>query len=423
MSKKILINALEKIACPHCDTEFPLQDGITNQLIEHYEQEYAGQLEQERAKLESRIAKDVEKQTAAQFQNQISQLQDDLNHSQSATQQAKKQIERARQEAIKAAKEEAEDQQRSLKQSLEQREKKLAELRDSELQLRKEKTELEDQQKELALEIQRKVDAERKRIEANSEETYKLREAEWRKKIEDAQRANEDMKRKLEQGSQQLQGEVLELEMEEELARRFPFDAIDAVRKGARGADVIQTVRLRTGATCGKIVWETKRAENWSNHWIPKLKDDQQEAAGEMAVLVTTALPADQKEPLTQMDGVWLVSPALALGLAQALRNTLIEVQRQKSASTGKGEKIEALYDYLCSPQFAQKIRSIVDSYETLRTDLEKEKAAMQRLWKKREAQIDRLTNNVMGMAGELQGLSGDALPDLDGIGMLESSL
>ena len=155
---------------------------------------------------------------------------------------------------------------------------------EAEVALRKEKSVLEEQRKEMALEIQRRVDAERQRIEETTADAFRLREAEWRKKIDDAQRANEDLKRKLEQGSQQLQGEVLELELEALLGTAFPFDGIEPVRKGARGADVIQTVRLRSGVNCGRIIWETKRAENWSNAWIGKLKDDQQTAGGELAV-------------------------------------------------------------------------------------------------------------------------------------------
>jgi hypothetical protein len=333
----------------------------------------------------------------------------------------KAQLEATAQRAAEEARRDSAEQARTLEAELKLKEQRLAAYREAELVLRREKSELEEKQKEVALEIQREVDAQRKRIENSTAESYRLREAEWRKKIDDAQKANEDLKRKLEQGSQQLQGEVLELEIEDLLSAAFPFDGIEPVKKGARGADVIQTVRLRSGAVCGRVVWETKRAENWSNAWVPKLKDDQQAAGGELAVLVSTAFPAGISEPMVMYEGVWLVRPDLVRALAEALRTVLIESQRQKAISAGKGESMEAMYNYITSAQFAQKIRAVVDAYQQMRDDLDREKSAMQRLWKKREGQLERITSNMLGICGELQGVSEEALPQLDDIGLLPS--
>ena len=168
---------------------------------------------------------------------------------------------------------------------------------------------------------------------------------------------------------------------------------VEPVRKGARGADVVHTVRQRSGAVCGKIIWETKRAENWSNAWVGKLKDDQQAAGGELAVLVSTAFPAGIAEPMVVYEGIWLVRPDLVRALAEALRTVLIESQRQKAIATGHEESKDALYHYVTSPQFAQKVRAVVDACAQMREDLEKERAAMARLWKKREAQIERASS------------------------------
>ena len=236
------------------------------------------------------------------------------------------------------------------------------------------------------------------------------------KQIADAQKANVDLQRKLEQGSQQLQGEVLELELEEQLKSAFPFDQIDAVAKGVNGADVHQTVVTRAGAKCGLIVWETKNAKNWSNAWVQKLKDDQQAAGAEIAVLVTTVFPGNGQDTFAQHDGIWLVRPSTVTPVAQALRAILAESQKQKVISAGRNEKAEALYDYLCSPQFAQKIRGVIDAYDAMKADLEAEKKAMARLWKKREGQLERITSNIVGMAGELQGISHESLAQLDSI-------
>ena len=400
MDRKIIVDAYSEVACPHCGKSFVLQDAITSQLIERYESEYEAMLDGERRALRESLAGEAERTATRRFNEKMTLLEEQLADSRAAHERIKAHAEQAQQQAVERARSDALAQLDLLRADLKDRDEKLDVYRDSELALRKEKAALEEKHKALALEVQRQVDAERK-------------------KIDDAQKANEDLKRKLEQGSQQLQGEVLELELEELLGSAFAFDAIEPVRKGARGADVIQTVRLRSGTVCGRIVWETKRAENWSNAWIAKLKDDQQAGGGELAVLVSTAFPAGVTEPMVVFEGVWLVRPDLVKPLAEALRTVLIESQRQKAISAGKGESMEALYNYITSAQFAQKVRAVVETYQQMRDDLDKEKAAMLRLWKKREAQIDRASANMLGLCGELQGVSQHALPQLDDIGLL----
>ena len=421
MSKKIIIDAFDTVACPHCSREFVLQDAIARQLIERYESEYETRLERERRELREAMAADVERSAAKRYDTQIAELKDQLEQRDAINTKMKSQLENTVKRAVEQARGESAEQARVLQAELAAKDDRLASHREAELLLRKEKAALEEKQRAMALEIQREVDAQRRQIEQSSAETYRLREAEWRKKIDDAQKANEDLKRKLEQGSQQLQGEVLELEIEDLLSAAFPLDAIEPVKKGVRGADVIQNVRLRSGAHCGRIVWESKRAENWSNAWVQKLKDDMQVAGGELAVLVTSAFPAGLDEPMVLHEGIWLVRPEFVRALAEALRTVLIESQRQKAISTGKGETMEALYSYVTSPAFAHKLRAVVEAYQQMREDLEKEKAAMQRLWKKREAQLERVSSNMLGLCGELQGVSAEALPQLDDIGLLPS--
>ncbi len=421
MSKKIIVDAFDTVACPHCGREFVLQDAIAHQLIERYESEYEAMLDGERRQLRERLAADADRAAERRFAEQIAGLQEQLAHSAADQAKVKAQLEAAGARAVEEARRESAEQAAALRAELAAKDERLVAHREAELALRRDKAALEERQKELALEVERRVDAERQRIREAEAEAFRLREAEWRKKIDDAQKANAELKRKLEQGSQQLQGEVLELEIEDLLGTAFPFDGIEPVRKGARGADVIQTVRLRSGVACGQIVWETKRAENWSNAWVTKLKDDQQALGGELAVLVSTAFPAGLDEPIAMHEGVWLVRPDLVKALAEALRTVLIESQRQKTISAGRGESMEALYHYVTSAQFAQKVRAVVDAYQQMREDLEKEKSAMQRLWKKREAQLERITSNMLGMCGELQGVSQEALPQLEDIGLLPS--
>lgn len=398
MNQKIILNSEDTINCPKCEQSFALRGGLSQQLIEQYESEYDAMLTKERAVLEQQVSK--------QAQNKV-----------------KSQIEAAKKKAAQDAREDALLEVTALKDEVASKEKRLAEFREAELNLHKDKKLLEQQKADMAVEIERKLAVERHNIETKINESFSLKEAELRKKISDAQKSNEELTRKLEQGSQQLQGEVLELEVEALLQQAYPLDNIEPVKKGARGADVIHHVKLRSGALCGKIIWETKRAENWSNNWVPKLKEDLQRENGDIAVLVSTVFPADISEAMLEHEGVWLVRPELVQGLSAALRTVLIETQRQKSVSDGKGEQMEALFDYVTSNQFAQRIRSVVDNYELMRSDLEKEKAAMQRLWKKREMQISRISEQMLSVCGELQGLSAAALPMLDTIAGLDFTI
>ncbi|MDJ0739451.1 MAG: DUF2130 domain-containing protein [Gammaproteobacteria bacterium] len=419
MSKKIIVDAFAEVACPHCGTAFELHDAIAHQLIERFEAEYDDMLDRERRQLRESLAADAERSAARRFQDQLASLQAELAESRAERERAKAQLDAATRDATARAQAEQAERMATLQAELAAKDEKLAAFRDAELTLRRQKAVLEEQQKELALEVQRRVDAERGRIEEGVAEGFRLREAELRKRIDDAHKANDELKRKLEQGSQQLQGEVLELALEDLLSTAFPFDAVEPVRKGARGADVVHTVRQRSGTVCGRIIWETKRAENWSNAWVGKLKDDQQAAGGELAVLVSTAFPAGVSEPMVVYEGIWLVRPELVRALAEALRTVLIEAQRQKAIASGRDQSMEALYHYVTSAQFAQKVRAVVEACAQMRDDLDKERAAMLRLWKKREAQIERATGNLLGLCGDLQGVSHDALPQFDDIARL----
>lgn len=422
MSQKIILNDDDKVSCPACETAFPVQAGLSHHLIEQYEAEYSAMLDKERESLEKRVIQEQQRKIAKVHESELQVLKEQLKDSQLAEAQFKKQIEAASQKAAERIRAETSLELKSLKDEMASKDKRLTEFRDMELLLRKEKKAVEQQKEELALEVERKLDKERLQLEQKINANFSLKEAELKKKITDAQKANDELTRKLEQGSQQLQGEVLELELESLLGQSYPFDDIDPVKKGVRGADVIQRVKLRSGILCGTIVWETKRAENWSNNWIPKLKEDMQREAGDIAVLVSTVFPANLDESIIQHEGVWLVRPEVVSGLSAALRTVLIESQRQKSVSVGKNEQMEAMFDYVTSNQFAQRIRAVVENYESMRSDLEKEKAAMQRLWKKREMQINRISDQMLAVCGELQGVSSNSMSVLDSVANLDFS-
>jgi hypothetical protein len=216
------------------------------------------------------------------------------------------------------------------------------------------------------------------------------------------------LKQKAEQGSQQLQGEVLELELENLLRERFPHDEIEAISNGQRGADILQRVCTSSGEHCGAIVWETKRTRHWSNAWVRKLKEDQRSHAAELAVLVSQVLP-DNVGLFGQLDGVWVAEVNVAVALAGALRQGLIYVNHVRRTQEGRNDKMALLYEYLAGTEFRQTIEAIVEAWVELKHDLEAEKRTMERQWKKRDQQLNRAIANTAAMYGSFQGIIGQA--------------
>jgi hypothetical protein len=228
------------------------------------------------------------------------------------------------------------------------------------------------------------------------------------------QRQIEDLKRRAEQGSQQLQGEVLELELEAQLRAQFPRDTIEPVPKGEHGGDVLHRVAGPLGP-CGTILWESKRTKNWSDGWLPKLRDDQRAAQAEIAILVSQALPKEV-ESFALVDGVWIVHPRVALPVAMTLRHSLIEVASARQAGEGQQTKMEIVYQYLTGPRFRQRVQAIVEAFSTMQEDLDKEKKVITKQWAKRAEQIDRVMQATVGMYGDLQGIAGKTLQEIEGL-------
>jgi len=420
MDHKIMVLADEPIVCPKCSHEFPLQEGITRQAIDRHADEFEAVLRARRLELEESITAEAQRKAMHAVAGQVTTLQDQLNAAKRGERDAKAAIDAAREEArLKAIADQAHALQ-ALQEELTSKNTTIDSFRQQELELRKQKQALEEQQKGMELELQRRLDEERVRISASitqrESERFSMVEAELRKKIEDAQHANEDLRRKLEQGSQQLQGEVLELEIEQSLTTSFFHDLIEEVKKGQRGADLIQTVRTNTGQVAGKIIWEAKRAENWSDKWLQKLKDDQQEAQADLAVLVTTAMPKGVTEPFVRIGDVWVVSPHVLRPMAETLRVILLEVHKLRVASSGQAEKAEQLYHYMSGPGFSQRVRTMLDSFTAMQNDLNSEKRAMTKIWAKRQTQIDRVMKSMLTVVGELQAISQNSLPELEAL-------
>jgi hypothetical protein len=418
--RHIIISASEELVCPHCQAHFALEQGISRQTIDRYEADFDAALDARRKELEESLAKEAERKAMRAFGDQLKALTEQVQAAQKAEKDARSLILKAQEDAKARALADFAQEKESLAKELAAKDAKLGEFRQQEITLREEKRKLEDAREAMELDIARRLDEERNRIRdeigRKESERIGLIEAEYKKKIEDAQKANEDLRRKLEQGSQQLQGEVLELELEQTLVHAFRHDLIEEVKKGQRGADAIQIVRTPAGQECGRIIWEAKRAENWSDKWLQKLKDDRQEAHADIAVLVTTAMPKGFDQPFGQIGDVWVAPPHLVQPLAEALRVVLLESNRLRQINTGRNEKMEALYNYLASPAFAQRVGTMMDSFVAMKADLEAEKRAMQKIWSKRETQLSRVTMSMSSVVGELQAIAQDALPQLEAI-------
>jgi hypothetical protein len=427
METKIILTSDEAILCPNCGESFALHQGITKQTIQKYEKEFESASEKREQEIREDVRKDEERRAKRTYLEKQTELTEQLQASQAALMKAEGSVVKAAEEARAQAILELETERNALAEDLAAKEAAITEFRAHELALRQQKQLLQQEKDNLELQVQRRIDQERQTIQEQvskvEAERFHLKEAEYRKKLEDAQGRLEELTRKLEHGSEQLQGEVFELEIEQVLRASFSHDTINPVRKGQRGADVLQIVHTNTGQKCGTIIWELKRAENWSDKWVQKLKDDQLEAKAELAVIVSTSMPDGSDEPFVVQSGIWIAKEQVVRPIAQTLRVMLIEAHNLKLANTGRSQKVEALYDYFCSPQFAQRVRAVVETFSSMKRDLDREKSSMMTLWKKREAQLERVTGNMSAMVGELQAIANESLPQLESIEQLSLPL
>jgi len=323
----------------------------------------------------------------------------------------------AKKEAAEAAVLDKNKELETTKIELELKNKKLAEARDEWLKMHKEKLEFEEQKKNFGIESQKILDEEKKiladKIHREEEEKQNFKLLEMQKQLEDTKKALSEAQRKAHQGSMQTQGEVLELSIEEALKHKFPMDEVNPVPKGINGADIIQTVYSKSGQLAGLIAWESKHTKAWTEEWVQKLKDDGRNVKANICVLVSDVLPKEINH-LGIYKGIWVTDFASFIGLTIALRNQLIAINNTIAANTGKEEKKDILYNYLCSPTFANRIESIVETFMSMKEQLEKEKIHFTRIWSARDTQITRLTENTVKMYGEIQGIAGSQLPPIE---------
>ena len=304
-----------------------------------------------------------------------------------------------------------------LRNTLAEKDKKLADVQQAQLDLMKEKRALQEAKNEMELTLAKRLEEQRQTVEAEAlkkfSEDHHLKDLEKDRHIQDLSKMLEDARRRAEQGSMERQGEVLEEDLENILKAHFRLDEITPVPKGVRGADVIQKVQNNRHQHCGTILWEAKTAKTWSDKWVDKLKEDQRDMGAEIAVIISEVLPKDI-DHFDLYNGVWVTHFRSAIGLATALRQQVENIHFLKQASVGKDEKMETLFSYLAGPEFRQKIEAIVEAFSSMQIQIDKERVAMEKQWAERRKQLDRIMKSTVGMYGDMKGIIGSSMADID---------
>ncbi len=368
-----------EIKCPNCGTEFELNESLKNEV----EKELRGKM------------LDWQKRKEEEFEKQKQVLLAD---------------------AVRKANEENATKLKTLEEETRLKTQQVQELQKKELNLLRHKNELEEKQKNLEVEIEKRFLEKRKEIEdatiKREQDLFDLKIKQYNIQLEQQQKLIEELKRKSEQGSMQLQGESQELLLEEILKEHFPFDIIDEVGKGVEGADCTQIVRNNSGVTCGKIIYESKRTKAWSNGWIDKLKADMRHSGSDVAILVTQVFPKGM-DKFGEKDGVWICSFNEVASVSQLLRSGIIKVYDAAKSQENKGYKMQMLYDYLTGNEFRGQMEAIVEGFMAMKQSIMKERLQMEKLWKEREKQLEKVLLNTSGMYGSVKGIAGAGVSDI----------
>jgi hypothetical protein len=397
------------IKCPNCGTQIDVNDLLSHQLEEEIRQKYQAQLSEEKQKFQSQMdALNVAKEEFEQRKKKENELfQERLDK------QLKEERVAIESKLKTKLSEEQADQFKLLQDELNQKSEQVKELNRTKAEIERLKREKEEAKELAEAEAQKKLNeqlsTEKEKIRKSEEEKNELKMRDLQKQLDDQKRLTEEMKRKQEQGSMQLQGEVQELAIEEWLQTQFPLDSIEEIKKGARGGDCIQTVNTFAQQNCGKIYYESKRTKDFQGSWIEKFKADMREKAADIGVLVTEAMPSDM-ERMGLRDGIWVCTYEEFKGLSGVLRESIIQISTALGSQVNKGDKMQLLYDYLTSNSFRMQVEAIVEGFSSMKTALESEKRAMQRIWKEREKQIDKVINNTIDMHASIRGIAGNAI-------------
>jgi hypothetical protein len=414
--------AEQTMQCQQCGYEMKVTESLAAPLIAAVERKYQQQMREQQAALAGRErevadrsaaleqqAADAERRIAEQLRTRL-----DIERRQVAAQEAERAKQNVAADLERQARELADQQTR-----LDALNGKLQAAQEQEAEFLRQKRALEDERRELKLQVERQVQQElesvRRLAQQQVEEEMRLQVKDKDDAIQGLRRQIDELKRKAEQGSQQAQGEVLEIQAEQQLRTRFPMDEIQPVPKGEFGGDLLHTVKDASGQPCGRILWEFKRTRNWSDGWLPKLRGDQRAAGAELAVLVTQALPRDVTL-FDQIDGIWVSSLGCTLPVAVALRQAVIELARARRASEGEQTKAQEVYSYLTGPQFRHRVETIAEKFTDMRADLDAERKFMERQWAKREKQLELVLKASEGINGDLQAIAGRTVDAIDAL-------
>ena len=398
-----------QIKCPNCGTSIDVQDILAHQLEEEIKQKFQSQLADEKKKYEAEFeslnkAKEEfeqkKKQEKELFQERLEkQLEEETK---SIEEKLKTQLQEEQSEQFKV-----------LQAELNEKSEQIKDLNRTKAEIEKLKREKAELKEAVEAEAQKKLNeallAETEKIKKAEEDRTELRFKELQKQLEDQKKLTEEMKRKQEQGSMQMQGEVQELAIEEWLAAQFPLDTIEEIKKGARGGDCLQFVNTRTLQNCGTIYYESKRTKDFQPTWIEKFKADIRDKGANIGVLVTEVMPSDM-DRMGLKDGIWICNYDEFKSLCAVLRESIIQVSTAISSQENKGDKMDMLYDYLTSNTFRMQIEAIVEGFTQMKSDLESEKRSMQRIWKQRDKQIEKVVTNTIDMYGSIKGIAGNAV-------------
>lgn len=408
-----------QISCPRCGEPIDVQDILAHQLEDEIKLKYERAAQVEKQLLKER--EDAFRQSLEDFEEK-KKRENELFQERLDKQLKEKQAEselkiRAR------LQEEQSEQFKLMQQELNEKSEQLKELNRSKAEIARLMREREELKEvalaEAQLQLNQALSTEKDKIRKSEEEKNELRIRELQKKLEDQMKLTEEMRRKQEQGSMQMQGEVQELAIEEWLMTHFPLDTIDEIKKGARGGDCIQVVHTRSKQNCGRIYYESKRTKDFQTGWIEKFKADMREKEADIGVLVTEAMPQNM-DRVGQIDGVWVCTYEEFKGLAAVLRESVIQVSTALSSQENKGDKMVMLYDYLSSTTFRMQVEAIVEGFSSMKIALESEKRSMQRIWKEREKQIDKVTTNTIDMYGSIKGIAGSAIQSVKALELPE---
>jgi hypothetical protein len=404
------------ITCPNCSTNIPLTESLAAPLLKATKAKYEQALAQKDRDLIAREETVRAQQAAleqdrATFDEKIAEQLDSERKRIVAEEAAK--AKRLAATELEAKTQEIAD----LNTVITERDGKLAAAQKAQAEVVRKERELDDARREMDLTIQTKIQAElggiRDKAKQEAEHAAKLPLVEKEEQIASMQRQIEELKRKAEQGSQQSQGEAQELHLEALLRAKFTRDVIEAVPKGEFGGDVLQRVMGPTDQPCGVILWESKRTKNFSDPWLAKLREDQRKAGADVALMMTNTLPKGVQN-FELMDGIWVTDARCAIPVAVMLRHSLISIAAARKASEGQQTKMELMYQYLTGPGFRHRVGAVVERFVEMQSDLERERRSTMKQWAKRDQQMRGVVDAMAGMVGDLQGIAGKAIEEIE---------